>query len=69
VDIRDKLRQINAPTLVIGNTQDHLIPVAHARALHAAIPGSEYAEPDSGHVVLHERPTEITTLIRDFVSA
>ncbi|SEU43332.1 alpha/beta fold hydrolase [Nonomuraea wenchangensis] len=68
VDVRDLLPKITAPTLVIGNTRDHLVPVEHARALHAAIPGSEYAELDSGHVVLHERPAEITALIREFVT-
>ncbi|MGR6914123.1 alpha/beta fold hydrolase [[Actinomadura] parvosata] len=68
VDIRDLLPKITAPTLVIGTSQDYLIPVEHARALHAAIPGSEYAELDSGHVVLHERPEEVTALIRDFIT-
>ncbi len=68
VDVRDLLPKITAPTLVTGNTRDYLVPVEHARALHAAIPGSEYAELDSGHVVLHERPAEITALIREFVT-
>ncbi|TMR09546.1 alpha/beta fold hydrolase [Nonomuraea turkmeniaca] len=67
IDLRDLLPKITAPTLVIGNTRDCLIPVEHARALHAALPGSEYAELDGGHVILHERPTEVTALIRDFV--
>ncbi|MCF6468626.1 alpha/beta hydrolase [Nonomuraea sp. MG754425] len=67
VDVRDLLPKITAPTLVIGNTRDYLIPVEHSRALHAAIPGSEYAELDSGHVVLLERPREVTELIRTFI--
>ncbi|TDD20956.1 alpha/beta fold hydrolase [Nonomuraea diastatica] len=68
IDLRDLLPKITAPTLVVGNTRDYLIPVEHARALHATLPGSEYAELDSGHVVLHERPAEITALIREFVT-
>ncbi|WP_277750788.1 hypothetical protein [Nonomuraea polychroma] len=44
-----------------------LVLVAHARAVHAAIPGSEYTELDAGHVVLHERSAEVTALIRDFI--
>jgi pimeloyl-ACP methyl ester carboxylesterase len=68
VDIRDLLPKITAPTLVIGNTRDYLVPVEHARAMHAAVPGSEYAELDSGHVVLHERPAEVTALIREFIT-
>ncbi|GAA3473582.1 alpha/beta fold hydrolase [Nonomuraea roseola] len=67
VDIRDRLPLITAPTLVVGCSQDHLVPVSNARALHEGIAGSSYAELDSGHVVLLERPAEITTLIRDFI--
>nr|WP_176573541.1 alpha/beta hydrolase [Nonomuraea pusilla] len=67
VDVRDLLPRITALTLVVGATRDHLVPVEHARALHAAIPGSEYAELDSGHVVLQERPEEVVTLIRHFI--
>lgn len=69
LDLRPLLPRITAPTLVIGCARDYLIPVEHARALHAAIPGSTYAELDAGHVVLHERPKEITALIRDFIEA
>ncbi|MEV4474222.1 alpha/beta fold hydrolase [Nonomuraea salmonea] len=68
VDVRDALPKITAPTLVVGAAKDYLIPVEHSRALHAAIPGSAYAELDSGHVVLHERPEEVTRLIRNFVT-
>ncbi|MFE4250642.1 alpha/beta fold hydrolase [Streptomyces sp. NPDC056910] len=32
---------IQAPTLVIGCTDDALIPVENARGVHAALPGSE----------------------------
>ncbi|MEU6714946.1 alpha/beta hydrolase [Nonomuraea sp. NPDC046802] len=69
LDIRGLLSKITAPTLVVGNSQDHLIPVQHHRALHAALPGSRYVEFDSGHVVLHEHPTDITALIRKFITS
>lgn len=67
LDIRDLLPSITAPTLVIGCAQDRTIPVQNARELHAAIGGSQYAELDSGHVVLFERPDEFVTLVRDFL--
>ncbi|WP_084964444.1 alpha/beta fold hydrolase [Thermoactinospora rubra] len=67
VDLRPLLPRITSPTLVIGATQDYLVPVEHARAMHAAIPGSRYAELDSGHVVVHERPVELSRLIREFI--
>ena len=44
LDITEILPRITAPTLVIGATHDNMIPVAHSRALHAAIKGSRYAE-------------------------
>lgn len=67
VDIRDRLPRIGAPTLVVGASRDQVIPVAHARELHAGIAGSRYAELDSGHNVLLEQPEKLAGLIRDFL--
>jgi pimeloyl-ACP methyl ester carboxylesterase len=69
IDIRDELHRITAPTLVVGCTLDHLIPVQNARGLHEAIRGSQYTEVDSGHVVVFEQPAELVALIRDFLGA
>lgn len=69
VSIHDLLRLIEAETLVIGCAHDAMLPVENARAVHAAIPGSRYAELDSGHVARLERPDELVTLIRDFLDA
>lgn len=68
-DIRDLLPKITAPTLVVGFTQDQMVPVQGSRDLHAAIAGSTYAELDTGHLAIYEKPAEITTLVRDFVLA
>jgi pimeloyl-ACP methyl ester carboxylesterase len=43
------------------------VPVENVRALHQAIPGSRYAELESGHVVFAEKPDELATLIRAFL--
>ncbi|WBB58488.1 alpha/beta hydrolase [Streptomyces sp. WMMC500] len=67
IDIRDELPRITAPTLVIGCTLDQLIPVENARAVHEAIPGSDYTEIESGHLVLFEKPTELVLRIRNFL--
>jgi pimeloyl-ACP methyl ester carboxylesterase len=66
-DITGLLPQITGPTLVIGLTRDQIVPVERARALHDAIPGSRYAELDSGHLALFERPDELMDLVRDFL--
>lgn len=66
-DVRSLLPKITAPTLVIGLTQDQVVPPARARQVHEAIPGSEYAEIDSGHVVVFERPQELVAEVRRFL--
>lgn len=67
-DLRDRAHLITAPTLVVGMSQDQLVPVEHSRELHDAVPGSRYAELDSGHVVVHERPGELVNLLHGFMS-
>lgn len=66
-DIRGLLPKITAPTLVVGLTQDQMVPVGCCRELHESIDGSRYAELDSGHLVLFERPDDLVALVRDFL--
>jgi pimeloyl-ACP methyl ester carboxylesterase len=66
-DIRDLLPRIAAPTLVIGLTRDHVVPVERARLLHDGIAGSEYAEIDTGHMVMFEKPAEFVEVCRRFL--
>lgn len=68
-DIRDLLPKITAPTLVVGFTQDQMVPPAGSRALHEAIKDSTYAELDTGHLAIYEKPDEVVALIRDFILA
>ncbi|NGN68773.1 alpha/beta fold hydrolase [Streptomyces sp. A7024] len=67
IDLRAETPAIAAPTLVVGLTQDQLVPPRHARELRAAIPASTYAELDSGHAVQLERPDELVRITRDFL--
>ncbi|MGV9308755.1 alpha/beta fold hydrolase [Nonomuraea sp. NPDC003727] len=66
-DIRDLLPKISARTLVIGLTRDEIVPVERSRELRAAIPGSAYAEVDSGHFAIFEKTAEMVGLIRSFL--
>jgi 3-oxoadipate enol-lactonase len=68
IDLHNACRQIRARTLVIGLTHDRITPVEQARALHHAIPGSAFAEIDSGHLVVFERPEELVVTVREFIS-
>jgi len=66
-DVRELLPKITAPTLVVGLTHDQVISIDHARTLREAIEGSRYAEIESGHGVVFERPDEFVRVIREFL--
>ncbi|MFF4380195.1 alpha/beta fold hydrolase [Kitasatospora sp. NPDC001547] len=69
LDLGPLLPRVQAPALVIGCTQDATVPVENARRLHAALPGSAYAEFDTGHIVLAEETEAFTGAVRDFLLA
>jgi pimeloyl-ACP methyl ester carboxylesterase len=66
-DLRDLMPKITAPTLVIGLTRDQVVPVEQARALHDGIAHSRFAEIDSGHLVVFERPEELVAAVQQFL--
>jgi pimeloyl-ACP methyl ester carboxylesterase len=66
-DVSGMLPFITAPTLVIGLTQDQVVPVERVRLLHQAIAGSQYAEIDSGHAVPFEQPAELVKMCQEFL--
>ncbi|MFI5806745.1 alpha/beta fold hydrolase [Streptomyces sp. NPDC051561] len=67
IDIRHLLPRVQAPTLVLGATQDATVPIEHSRTLSAAIPGSTYTEIDTGHVMFFERADEFTKVVSGFL--
>lgn len=69
LDLGPLLPRVQAPALVIGCTRDATVPVENTRRLHAALPGSAYAEFDTGHVVLAEETEAYTKTVRDFLDA
>jgi pimeloyl-ACP methyl ester carboxylesterase len=57
------------PTLIISGELDRVIPVAHARAAHNALPYSRlHVLPGVWHHPQVERPTTVTTLIDGFIA-
>jgi rifampin ADP-ribosylating transferase len=61
--------RIEVPTVIIWGEQDTVLPVEHARRLHAAIPGSELLLlPDTGHLVLWEQPEEVASAVTALVA-
>jgi 3-oxoadipate enol-lactonase len=67
LDIREQVRTIAQPTLVVGCTHDCIIPVRHPKLLTPMIPDAEYAELATGHLVAAEQPEALASLIEAFL--
>lgn len=70
VSARDRLYLAEeVPTMLVWGERDTVIPVAHARAAHALIPGSRLEVlPGVGHLLPVEAPGRLAELIADFVA-
>ena len=72
-DFTDRLadyRRISVPCLVVGFTDDRVLPPHLAREVADAIPGARYAEvADAGHLGYLERPAEVNRLVLDFFAS
>lgn len=66
IDIVEEVESIRARTLVIGLTEDHMVPVHHSRQLFGAIDDARYAELPTGHAVVVERPAQLFALVDEF---
>ncbi len=62
-----ELHRIAAPTLVIGATDDALIPFSHSRTLAAMIPGARLAVIDGAHFFPRVHPGQYAKTLRDFL--
>ncbi|WP_460863553.1 alpha/beta fold hydrolase [Rhodococcus aerolatus] len=61
-----RLADVRAPTLVLGDPDDQVVPHAAARALHEGIAGSRLrATPGSGHHVPRRAPVEVARAVAD----
>lgn len=69
-DQRDLFARISTPVLVVAGAEDATFPVAEARVMADAIPGSRFVVLDkAAHLAALECPTEVNTLIEEFVAA
>lgn len=63
-DFRDRLREIGAPTLVVGGAGDPTVPPEQARDLGAAIPGARVTILDGArHLANVERPEDFNAAV------
>jgi pimeloyl-ACP methyl ester carboxylesterase len=57
------------PTLIVWGERDPMIPVAHAHAAHAAMPGSRLELFEAaGHFPFHDDPERFAAVLADFVA-
>ena len=63
------LNRITNPTLLVWGDKDRLLPASQAPLWLDALPDAQFLDvPDTGHLVLQERP-EIMKSIGDFLAA
>ena len=68
-DVRDRLAEIHCPTLVISATADRLTPLKYGDYLQKHITGARLTViEDAGHMVMLERPMQVTQAIQDFLT-
>jgi pimeloyl-ACP methyl ester carboxylesterase len=66
--IRDRLPEIEAPTLVVWGEKDPLVPVRDAWEFGRLIPDARVVVyEDTGHVAMFERPEAFNALLREFL--
>src|SRR3546814_12673404 len=65
-DLRGRLGEIKAPTLVIAGTQDPAATPQDGRDLAAGITGARYVELDTSHLANWEQPAAYTRPAPDF---
>jgi pimeloyl-ACP methyl ester carboxylesterase len=61
----DVLRKV--PAVIVVGDHDRLTPLAHGRAIAAALPEAELVEVSGGHVVMLEHPQVVTDAIAGLV--
>jgi pimeloyl-ACP methyl ester carboxylesterase len=68
-DARGWLGAVRVPALVMCGTSDPVVPLAYGRAVHEALPGSDFlAVEGAGHVPLTDRPADVASAVRRFLS-
>jgi len=67
-DVRDRLGDISAPTLVMGGRHDWVTPYPESELIAASIPNSELVIfEESGHLPFVEEQDRFTSIVRTFL--
>jgi pimeloyl-ACP methyl ester carboxylesterase len=67
-DVRDRVKAITAPTLVVAGEADRMTPLKYATFLAQQIPAARlHVVPEAGHMVMLEAADAVTLAILDFL--
>lgn len=66
-DVTEEAKKVNQPTLVIGCTYDYMVPSVLAKDALELIPHAQYAELETGHLAIYEKPEEFLKLVTKFL--
>lgn len=68
-DVRDRLDQITAPTLIVAADEDYLTPINNQKYLAKHIQGSNLVIlPGVGHASMYEKPLVFVSLVLGFIN-
>lgn len=68
--LRERLPQIECPTLVVWGEEDPVVPVRDAAVFAELVPGArKVVWPETGHVAMFERAAEFNALLAGFLGA
>lgn len=68
-DMRDEIKNITAPTLIVSGREDYLIPMSEQERLVKGIPGAHWVIiPNSGHCSMYEQPEVYAAQIIGFIN-
>ena len=67
-EIQKKYNKVKIPTLILWGEKDEWIPIEKGKKLNNMIPNSKLKTiPDSGHLVIEEKPEDLITEIKEFI--
>jgi pimeloyl-ACP methyl ester carboxylesterase len=67
-DVREKLKALAVPALIVAGEADQLTPLNHATFMAAQIPHARLSVvPEAGHMVMLEAADTVVQVIADFL--
>lgn len=66
-DVREQLKDITVPVLIVAGQQDPVTTVADAQFMQSQIPNSQLVEIDASHISNVEQPTAFNDALKQFL--